>query len=48
MAELDADGRPIELIAALHRTVGAVRELSDAIGNHLFAHVSGADRSVWQ
>jgi uncharacterized alpha-E superfamily protein len=48
MAELDADGRPIELIAALHRTVSAVRELSDAIGNHLFAHVSGADRSVWQ
>ena len=28
--------------------VDAVRELSDAIGNHLFAHVVGADRSVWQ
>ena len=51
-----ADGRArceraacIELIAALHRMVAcAVRELSDAIGNHLFAHVVGADRSVWQ
>jgi len=48
MAELDADGRPAALIAALQRTVDAARELSDAIGNHLFAHVSGGDRSVWQ
>ncbi|MFI4929066.1 MAG: circularly permuted type 2 ATP-grasp protein [Burkholderiales bacterium] len=48
MAQLDASGRPAELIAALHHMVIAVRELSDAIGNHLFAHVSGADRSVWQ
>ncbi len=48
MAQLDASGRPAELIGALHRMVVAVRELSDAIGNHLFAHVSGADRSVWQ
>jgi hypothetical protein len=47
MAELDARGRPAELIAALDRMVEAVRELSDAIGNHLFAHVAGADRSVW-
>jgi uncharacterized alpha-E superfamily protein len=48
MAALDASGRPAELIAALHRTVDAVRELSSAISNHLFAHVAGADRSVWQ
>jgi len=48
MAELDANGRPADLIAALHHMVDAVRELSDAIGNHLFAHVVGADRSVWQ
>ncbi|HSW24246.1 MAG TPA: circularly permuted type 2 ATP-grasp protein, partial [Burkholderiaceae bacterium] len=48
MAGLDASGRPAELIAALHGTVDAVRELSAAIGNHLFAHVAGADRSVWQ
>ncbi|HVO09004.1 MAG TPA: circularly permuted type 2 ATP-grasp protein [Burkholderiaceae bacterium] len=48
MAQLDASGRPAELIAALHRTVAATRELSDAIGNHLFAHVAGADRAVWQ
>ncbi|HSW26344.1 MAG TPA: alpha-E domain-containing protein, partial [Burkholderiaceae bacterium] len=48
MAGLDASGRPTELIAALHGTVEAVRELSAAIGNHLFAHVAGADRSVWQ
>ena len=48
MAALDAGGRPAELIAALHRTVDAVRELSGAISNHLFAHVAGADRSVWQ
>jgi len=47
MAELDGRGRPAELIAALDRMVEAVRELSDAIGNHLFAHVAGADRSVW-
>jgi len=47
MAELDARGRPAELIAALDRMVEAVRELSDAIGNHLFAHVAGADHSVW-
>ena len=40
--------RPAELIAALHGTVDAVRELSAAIGNHLFAHVADADRSVWQ
>jgi len=48
MAGLDASGRPAELIAALDGTVAAVRELSAAIGNHLFAHVVGADRSVWQ
>jgi uncharacterized alpha-E superfamily protein len=48
MAELDASGRPAALIAALHRTVDAVRDLSDAIGNHLFAHVAGGDSSVWQ
>jgi hypothetical protein len=48
MAQLDAAGRPAEVIAALDRTVAAARELSDAIGNHLFAHVAGADRSVWQ
>jgi len=48
MAELDADGRPAALITALHRTVDAARELSDAIGNHLFAHVAGAESSVWQ
>jgi uncharacterized circularly permuted ATP-grasp superfamily protein/uncharacterized alpha-E superfamily protein len=48
MAQLDDTGRPAELIEVLHRTVEAVRELSDAIGNHLFAHVAGADRSVWQ
>ena len=48
MARLGADGRPDALIAALHRMVEAVYELSDAIGNHLFAHVAGADRSVWQ
>jgi len=48
MAQLDADGRPATLIAALHHTVNAVRELSDAISNHLFAHVAGADRAVWQ
>ena len=48
MAQLDASGRPAEMVAALDRTVAAARELSDAIGNHLFAHVAGADRSVWQ
>jgi len=48
MAQRDARGRPVQLIDALHRLVDAVRELSDAIGNHLFAHVAGADRSVWQ
>ena len=48
MATLSADGRPEALIDALHRMVAAVYELSDAIGNHLFAHVAGADRSVWQ
>jgi uncharacterized circularly permuted ATP-grasp superfamily protein/uncharacterized alpha-E superfamily protein len=48
MARVDADGRPAQLIAALHHMVSAVHELSDAIGNHLFAHVAGADRSVWQ
>jgi uncharacterized alpha-E superfamily protein len=48
MAQADADGRPAAMIAALHSMVAAVRELSDAIGNHLFAHVAGADRSVWQ
>ena len=48
MARLDAGGRPAEMVAALDRTVAAARELSDAIGNHLFAHVAGADRSVWQ
>ncbi|HSB22966.1 MAG TPA: circularly permuted type 2 ATP-grasp protein [Burkholderiaceae bacterium] len=48
MAQLDDSGRPAELIAALHRTVAAARELSDAIGNRLFAHVAGADRAVWQ
>jgi len=48
MAQPDASGRPAQLIDALHRIVDAVRELSDQIGNHLFAHVAGADRSVWQ
>jgi uncharacterized alpha-E superfamily protein len=48
MARPDAQGRPAALIAQLLRMVGAVRELSDAIGNHLFAHVAGPDRSVWQ
>jgi uncharacterized alpha-E superfamily protein len=48
MARLDDSGKPAELIAALHRMVAAVRELSDAISNHLFAHVAGADRAVWQ
>ncbi|MCW5660680.1 MAG: circularly permuted type 2 ATP-grasp protein [Burkholderiaceae bacterium] len=48
MAQLDAAGRPRALIAALHRMVDSVFELSDAIGNHLFAHVAGPDRSVWQ
>ena len=38
----------MRLIDALHRMVAAVFELSDAIGNHLFAHVAGPDRSVWQ
>ena len=51
---IDEMARPVPragrdaLIAALHRMVEAVYELSDAIGNHLFAHVTGADRSVWQ
>jgi uncharacterized circularly permuted ATP-grasp superfamily protein/uncharacterized alpha-E superfamily protein len=48
MARLGPDGRPDALIAALHRMGDAVYELSDAIGNHLFAHVAGPDRSVWQ
>jgi uncharacterized circularly permuted ATP-grasp superfamily protein/uncharacterized alpha-E superfamily protein len=48
IAQPDATGRPALLIDALHRIVDAVRELSDQIGNHLFAHVAGADRSVWQ
>jgi hypothetical protein len=48
IAQPDARGRPALLIDALHRIVDAVRELSDQIGNHLFAHVAGADRSVWQ
>jgi uncharacterized alpha-E superfamily protein len=48
MAEIDDHGRPAQLITALDRTVDAVRELSDAIGNHLFAHVAGGDRAVWQ
>lgn len=48
MARLGADGRPDALIAALHRMVEAVYGLSDAIGNRLFAHVAGPDRSVWQ
>ena len=48
MARLSPDGRPEALIDALHRMVAAVFELSDAIGNHLFAHVAGPDRSVWQ
>jgi uncharacterized circularly permuted ATP-grasp superfamily protein/uncharacterized alpha-E superfamily protein len=48
MAQLDANGRPVALIAALHQVVVAVCELSDAIGNRLFAHVAGPDRSVWQ
>jgi uncharacterized circularly permuted ATP-grasp superfamily protein/uncharacterized alpha-E superfamily protein len=48
MAQLDTEQRPAEMIASLQRMVNAVRELSDAIGNRLFAHVAGADRSVWQ
>jgi uncharacterized circularly permuted ATP-grasp superfamily protein/uncharacterized alpha-E superfamily protein len=48
MARLAPDGRPEALIDAMHRMVAAVYELSDAIGNHLFAHVAGPDRSVWQ
>ena len=48
MAALSPEGRPEALIDALHRMVAAVYELSDAIGNHLFAHVAGPDRSVWQ
>jgi uncharacterized circularly permuted ATP-grasp superfamily protein/uncharacterized alpha-E superfamily protein len=48
MAQLGPDGKPDALIRALHRMVEAVYELSDAIGNRLFAHVAGPDRSVWQ
>ena len=48
MARVGPDGRPDAVIAALQRMAQAVYELSDAIGNHLFAHVAGPDRSVWQ
>jgi uncharacterized alpha-E superfamily protein len=48
MATVSPEGRPEAMIDALHRMVAAVFELSDAIGNHLFAHVAGPDRSVWQ
>lgn len=48
LVQLDADGRPAALIERLDQMVAAVRELSDAIGNRLFAHVADGDRTVWQ
>jgi uncharacterized circularly permuted ATP-grasp superfamily protein/uncharacterized alpha-E superfamily protein len=44
----DAAGRHHELIAALGDCIAGARELSDAIGRKLFAHVEPASRTVWQ
>jgi len=46
--ECDDDGIHATLIAALQDCSRSARELSDAIGRHLFVHVTTTDRTVWQ
>ncbi len=44
----DTLGRHTHLIAALRHCSSSAQALSDAVGRHLFAHVTGSQRSVWQ
>jgi hypothetical protein len=44
----DGDAGVDAIVQRLHALVDAVRALSDAIGERLFAHVDDAGHAVWQ
>ena len=48
LTEPDADGRHRALETVLTACSASARQMSDAIGRHLFVHVNSADRTVWQ
>ncbi len=48
LAQRDEQGRHGTLVAALRQSSSHAQRLSDEIGRHLFAHVVGPDRTVWQ
>ena len=48
LATPDAEGHHTELIAALRQLAGAARQMSDVIGQRLFAHVGEQAHAVWQ
>jgi uncharacterized alpha-E superfamily protein len=48
LCEEDADGRHALLLAQLQACSRAAQELSNEIGRRFFAHVTVADRAVWQ